>query len=196
MIYFADGCHPTHNTKTSRGWIRRGQDFEIDCNSGRKRVNINGAVRASKPEHLVYDVTDTINAQFSQRLCRQLLRKHLGKTVYLVYDNARYNRCTWLQELAKDQRIKFVFLPAYSPNLNLIERLWRLLRQEAINSMYYATYNAFRLRAGILGFLANAKKHKTAIRLLLTLKFRTTEQQSYHCDQTTSYGVYQRLYTY
>ena len=40
VIYFADGCHPTHNTKTNRGWIRKGHDFEIDCNIGRKRVNI------------------------------------------------------------------------------------------------------------------------------------------------------------
>lgn len=183
-LYYADGTHPTHNTKTGRGWIRKGQDFAIDCNSGRKRVNINGAVRATKPEHLVYDVTDTINAQSTQRLCRQLLRKHPGKTIYLVCDNARYNRCTWLQEWARDQRIEFVFLPAYSPNLNLIERLWRLLRQEAINSMYYATYDAF--RAGILGFLDNAKKYKTAIRSLLTLNFRTIEQQSYHYAQTTS----------
>ena len=57
-VYFADGAHPTHNTKTGRGWIRKGQDFEIDCNSGRKRVNINAAIRATKPEHLVYDVAE------------------------------------------------------------------------------------------------------------------------------------------
>jgi len=183
-LYYADGTHPTHNTKTGRGWIRKGEDFAIDCNSGRKRVNINGAVRATKPEHLVYDVTDSINAQSTQRLCRQLLRKHPGKTIYLVCDNARYNRCNWLQEWARDQRIEFVLLPAYSPNLNLIERLWRLLRQEAINSMYYATYREF--RHGIIDFLDNAKKYKTAIRSLLTLNFRTVEQRSYRYAQNTS----------
>lgn len=183
-LYYADGTHPTHNTKTGRGWIRKGEEFAIDCNSGRQRVNINGAIRATKPEHLVYDVTDTINAQSTQRLCRQLLRKHPGKTVYLVCDNARYNRCNWLQEWAQGQRIEFVFLPAYSPNLNLIERLWRLLRQEAINSMYYATYQEF--RHGIVDFLDNTKKYKTAIRSLLTLNFRTVEQRSYRYAQTTS----------
>ena len=183
-VYYADGTHPTHNTKTGRGWIRKGQDFAIDCNSGRKRVNINAAVRATKPEHLVYEVTDTINAQSTQRLCRQLLRKHPGKTIYLICDNARYNRCSWLQEWAKSQRIEFVFLPAYSPNLNLIERLWRLLRQEAINSMYYATYQEF--RHGIIDFMDNIRKYKAAIRSLLTLNFRTVEQRSYHYAQTTS----------
>lgn len=183
-IYYSDGCHPTHNTKTGRGWIRKGQDFEIDCNSGRKRVNINGAVRAGKPEHLVYDLTDTINAQSTQRLCRQLLKKHPGKTVYLVCDNARYNRCGWLQEWAKSQRVEFVFLPAYSPNLNLIERLWRLLRKEAINSCYYPDYEGF--KKGITGFLDNIKLYKEEIRSLLTMNFRTVGKSSYHFSQTTS----------
>ncbi|THH37625.1 IS630 family transposase [Neolewinella litorea] len=91
VVYFADGCHPTHNTETSRGWIRRGQDFVIDCNSGRKRVNINAAINALKPEHLVSDLIDSVNAQSIQRLCRQLLKKHPGrqKKIYLVCDNGK-----------------------------------------------------------------------------------------------------------
>jgi len=82
-LYFADTTHPTNNTKTSRGWIRKGKDFKITCNSRRKRVNINGAVRAAKPEHLAYDIADTINAQSTQRLCRKLLVKHPGKPFIL-----------------------------------------------------------------------------------------------------------------
>lgn len=182
-VYHGNGVHPTHNTKTGRGWIRKGQDFEVDCNSGRKRVNINGAVRATKPEHMVYDVTDTINAQSTQRVCRQLLRKHPGKTIYYICDNAAYNRCRWLQEWAKAQRIEFIFLPAYSPNLNLIERLWRLLRKEAINSVYYEAYDDF--RRGVIDFLDNAKLYKEEIRSLLTLNFRTVDGTSVYA-QTTS----------
>ena len=182
-IYFGDGCHPTHNTKTGKGWIRKGRDFEVDCNSGRRRVNINGAVRATKPEHLVYDIAETINAQSTQRLCRKLLRKHPGKTIYLICDNAGYNRCRWLQEWAATQRIEFVFLPAYSPNLNLAERVWRLLRKEAINSVYYETYAKF--RSGVIDFLDNAKYYKKELRSLLTLNFRTVGGTSVYA-QTTS----------
>lgn len=183
-VYFADGTHPTHNTKTGRGWIRKGQGFEIDCNSGRKRVNINGAIRAAKPEHLVYDVAECINAQSTQRLCRKLLQKHPGKTIYLVCDNADYNRCDWLQDWAADTRIKFVLLPAYSPNLNLIERLWRFLRKEVIHSIYYDTYAKF--RQAIIHFLENVKEHKNKLRKLLTLNFRTGGNNSIHLAQTTS----------
>ncbi|MEO0724895.1 MAG: IS630 family transposase [Bacteroidota bacterium] len=138
VVYYADGVHPTHNTKAGRGWIRKGRDFEVDCNSGRKRVNINGAINALKPEHLVYDITDSINAQSTQRLCRQLLRKHPQKTVYLICDNARYNRNKLLRQWAEKQRIEFVFLPPYSPNLNLIERLWKFMRKKATSSIYTA----------------------------------------------------------
>lgn len=183
VIYYSDGCHPTHNTKTGRGWIRKGQDFEIDCNSGRKRVNINAAVNGLKPEHLVYDITDSINAQSTQRLYRKLLRKHPSKTIYLVCDNARYNRNKILQQWAEQQRVEFVFLPPYSPNLNLIERLWRLMRKKIINSFYYNNYSKF--KAAIISFLDNAKAYKTELRSLLTLNFRTVEGSSIYA-QTTS----------
>jgi len=183
-VYFADGTHPTHNTKTGQGWIRKGENFEIDCNSGRKRVNINAAIRATKPEHLVYDIAESINAQSTQRLCRKLLKKHPGKTIYFVCDNARYNRCSWLQNWVSDKRIEFVFLPAYSPNLNLIERLWRYLRKEAIHSIYYDTYTKF--RHSIIHFLENIKEHKESLRKLLTLNFRTIGNTSIYLSQTTS----------
>lgn len=183
-VYFSDGCHPTHNTKTGRGWIKRGQDFDIDCNSGRKRVNINAAVRLGKPEHLVYDIAETINAQSTKRLAQKLLKKHPKKTIYLICDNARYNRNKTLQEWAKNQRIEFVFLPSYSPNLNLIERLWRLLRKEVINSIYHPEYSDF--RNSIVHFLDHIKNYKKQIRSLLTPNFRTVDGKSYHLSQTIS----------
>lgn len=184
VIYFADGCHPTHNTKTSRGWIRKGQDFEVDCNSGRKRVNINAAVHATKPEHLVYELTDTINAQSTRRLCRQLMRKHPGKKIYLIGDNAGYNRNALLREWTAQQRIELVHLPTYSPNLNLIERLWHFMRLQVINSTYYPHHHDF--RAAIDTFLKSAKMYKTELRSLLTLDFRIIGGMSYHFAQTTS----------
>ena len=184
VIYYADGCHPTHNTETSRGWIRKGQDFEIDCNSGRKRVNINAAVNGLKPEHLVYDITDSVNAQSTQRLCRQLLRKHPRKTIYFICDNARYNRNKMLTEWAKEQRIEFVYLPTYSPNLNLIERLWHFMRVKILNSIYYEKHDEF--KSAILSFLGDIKQYKSELRSLLTMNYRTVDGVSVHLSQTTS----------
>jgi len=184
VVYYADGCHPTHNTKTSRGWIRKGQEFEINCNAGRKRVNINAAINGLKPEHLVYDITDSVNAQSTQRLCRKLLRKHPGKTIYLICDNARYNRNKMLTQWADEQRIEFVYLPTYSPNLNLIERLWHFMRVKILNSTYYEKHDEF--KAAILSFLGNIKQYKSELRSLLAMNFRTVAGQSMYLSQTTS----------
>ncbi len=177
-VYYADGCHPTHNTKTGRGWIKKGEDFEVDCNSGRKRVNINAAVNALKPEHLVYETTDSVNASSTLRVCKKLLKKHPKKTIYYICDNARYNRNRELTEWAKDKRIVFIYLPPYSPNLNLIERLWRLMRKEVIHSIYYDTYTKF--KSSIEEFLSNIKLYKKEIRSLLSLNFRTMGGVSYY----------------
>lgn len=184
VVYYADGCHPTHNTKASRGWIRKGQEFEINCNSGRKRVNINAAINGMKPEHLVYDITDSVNAQSTQRLCRQLLRKHPAKTIYFICDNARYNRNKMLTEWAKEQRIEFVYLPTYSPNLNLIERLWHFMRVKILNSTYYEKHDQF--KSAILSFLGDIKQYKSELRSLLTMNYRTVDGVSVHLSQTTS----------
>ncbi len=183
-VYYMDGTHPTHNTGGVQGWIRKGENFNMNCNSGRQRVNINAAVRATKPEHIVYDVAESINAQSTQRLGRKLLRKHPRKKIYLICDNARYYHCSWLQEWAKEQRIEFVFLPSYSPNLNITERLWWLLKKEVINPIYYDTYSKF--RDSIIHFLENIKDYKEEVRSLLTLNFRTVGNTSVHLSQTSS----------
>jgi len=93
-----------------------------------------------------------------------------------VCDNARYNYYRYLIDWAKEQRIEFVYLPAYSPNLNLIERFWSLLRSEVINSFYYPEYDQF--RNAITEFLDNAKSYKDEISKLLTLNFRTVGEKS------------------
>ena len=182
VLYYTDGCHPTHNTKSSRGWIRKGADFEVACNNGRQRVNINGAVRADRPSEVVYDLAETINAQSTQRLAEQLLAKHPEGTIYLVCDNARYNRNRQLLDWSADKRVEFVYLPTYSPNLNLIERLWRFLRQRIINSTYYEKYASF--REAVAGFLEHPEEYKAELERLMVLNFRTIGGTSVRLSQT------------
>jgi len=183
-VYYADGVHPTHNTRAGYGWIRKGKEYKIGANTGRMRVNINAAIRATKPDHVVYDITDSVNAQSTQRLCRKLLRKHSRMKIYYLCDNARYNRCSWLKKWAAGTRIQLIYFPSYSPNLNLIERLWRLMRKKVIDGVYYDSYDKF--RKSIHEFFANIKKYKDELRKLMSLNFRTTGGRSYHLSQTSS----------
>jgi transposase len=93
----------------------------------------------------------------------------------LVLDNARYQRCAAVQELAKELRIELLFLPAYSPNLNLIERLWRFVKKEVMSCRYYEDFAGF--KAAIVECLNGVGgKHKSSIQSLLTLNFQTFEK--------------------
>jgi hypothetical protein len=125
-VYYADGTHPQHNTHFSYGWIKKGQNKEIKTNTGRQRVNINGVINARNPTDVVITESTSINAQSTIALLKKLERKNPTlEHIFVVADNARYYRNRLVSDFLKTSKIQILFLPPYSPNLNLIERLWR-----------------------------------------------------------------------
>jgi transposase len=127
-IYFADATHPQHNSIPSYGWIKKGQEKELKANCGRQRLNINGAINIETFESTT-GFYDTINAQATIDLFTKIEAKHPdAKTIYIIVDNARYYRSRLLKEYTESTKIKLIFLPPYSPNLNLIERYWKFLK--------------------------------------------------------------------
>lgn len=142
-IYFADAVHPQHNSIPSYGWIRRGKDKELKSNGGRKRVNINGAVDIDTLE-TVTDFAKTINGASSLRLFKKLEAKHpKAKAIHVILDNASYYISKWLKEKLKDSKIVLHYLPGYSPNLNLIERLWKFFKKKILYNKYYEKFEDF-----------------------------------------------------
>ena len=83
--------------------------------------------------------------------------------------NARYYRNRLVSEFLKTSKIQILFLPPYSPNLNLIERLWRPLKKIVLYNQYYEKFTDF--RSAILNFFKNIKHYKTELQSLMTLKF-------------------------
>ncbi len=111
------------------------------------------------------------NAESVCALLRAVAEASTGLPITLVLDNARYQNCALVQGLADSLGIELLYLPGYSPNLNLIERLWRFLRQETLDSTYYEAFEHF--RAAIDRCLDDLPtKHKGAMRTLLTHKFQ------------------------
>ena len=124
VVYFNDAVHPQHNTRSDYGWIYRGEDFEMPANPGRKRVNINGALNAKKITDVLVVESERINAQSCIELWKKQRRRHRGKTIVNICDNAKYYHSKYLKDwLAKNPWCKVLYLPPYAPNLNLIERL-------------------------------------------------------------------------
>jgi transposase len=111
--------------------------------SGRKRYNVLGALDAVT--HRLIRVTNDgyINAESVCALLHAVAGAAVGLPITLVLDNARYQKCALVQGLAASLGIELLYLPSYSPNLNLIERVWRFVRKESLNSTYYESFEPF-----------------------------------------------------
>jgi transposase len=77
-------------------------------------------------------------------LLRKLSERYAGIPISIVLDNARYQRCKAVEALAKELGIQLLFLPSYSPTLNLIERLWKFVKKKCLYNVYYETFEQFK----------------------------------------------------
>jgi len=142
-IYFADATHPQHNSIPAYGWIKKGQEKELKANCGRQRLNINGAINLETLAP-VTGFYETINAEAALDLFTQIEARHpAAKVIYVIVDNARYYHSQVLKEALRGTKIRLIFLPPYSPNLNLIERFWKFFKKKVLNNRYYETFAEF-----------------------------------------------------
>jgi transposase len=169
VILFMDAVHPQHNPILGYGWIKRGEEREVRSNTGRRRLNINGAIDLERLEPVVrYD--DTIDAASTIALFEQLLEVYAcAACIYVICDNAGYYRSKAVQAYLENSRIKLVFLPAYAPNLNLIERLWKFFKKQVLYNRYHESFGAF--RTACEDFFANPHRYQRELQSLLTENF-------------------------
>ena len=171
VVYFNDGVHPQHNTRADYGWIPKGKTFEMPSNPGRRRINLNGALNAKDATDIVIREEERINAESVKKLWDTLGERNPGKTIYNICDNAPYYHSKEIKQyLIDNPKVRIIYLPAYSPNLNLIERLWKFLRKQVTSYYFYEHYAEF--RQAILDFFHHIKNYKSELESLLTLKFR------------------------
>jgi transposase len=143
--------------------------------SGRKRYNVLAALDAIS--HRVIRVSNHayINAESVCALLGEVAAAGLTRPITLVLDNARYQKCQVVETLAASLRIELLYLPSYSPNLNLIERLWKFIKKECLGCRVLASYEAF--TQAIDECLANLNtRHKHQMKTLLNLKFQLFDE--------------------
>lgn len=168
-ILYMDGVHPQHNTVLAYGWIKKGEDNIVKSNSGRQRMNINGVLDSDTHEVIVRE-DKTINAQSTIKLLEEVESAYpLAVIIYIICDNAKYYKCSLVTNFLERSKVRLVFLPSYSPNLNLIERLWKFMKKKVLYNQYYEKFGDFKKEIGT--FFGNIGQFDEELATLLTDEF-------------------------
>lgn len=139
--------------------------------AGRQRVNVLGALNALTHELITVTNDTYITAESLCALLKKLAALNLTVPITVFLDNARYQKCGLVQTVAAGLNIDLCYLPTYSPNLNLIERVWKFVKKQTLYSKYYADFAAF--KAAIETCLQEMPTtHRVALDSLLTLRFQ------------------------
>jgi len=169
-VLFMDAAHFVLGAYLSMVWC-----FErlfIASPSGRQRFNVLGAVDAVTKEISTITNETYINAESVCLLLKKIAIKYAGEVITIVLDNARYQKCELVSQCAATLGIELLYLPSYSPHLNLIERLWRYVRKECLYSKYYPNFDGF--KQALDDCIQNAHaKHRDELESLLTWNFQS-----------------------
>lgn len=142
-ILFADCAHPTQATKLSRGWIKKGKDQYIPTTGSKTRVNIAGAINLESLEVMARDYEKIRSGEFIDFLQYIESCYPVDTNIHLFVDQGPYHTSKETKEYVKNSRIVLHYLPAYSPNLNPIERLWKIMHEYVSNNKFYLSGKEF-----------------------------------------------------
>ena len=174
--YFVDACHPVWGVDLLYScWLLVGQRFYVGVGNGRKRLNILGAYCPDDHDYVDLRLTkENITGEQFVKLLEALRAKHPDTEKFILYlDNARYYSKPCVKEwLANHREFRLVPLPAYSPNLNLIERLWKFLRKKAL-SRWHVTFEA--MQAAVAEVLDRLGDYRDELSTLMTERFAIVE---------------------
>jgi transposase len=158
-------------------WLLVGQRFHVGVGSGRKRLNILGAYCPDDHDYVDLRLTEeNITGEQFIKLLEKLLAKHPDTDQFILYlDNAKYYTKPVVKEwLASHRQFRLVHVPPYSPNLNLIERLWKFLRKNAFQR-WHQTFEA--MQAAVAEVLDDLGGYRTELDTLMTEEFHILKDE-------------------
>jgi len=182
--YFIDGVHPLYGMEVLYYcWLPVGKRLELGVGGGRKRLNILGAFCPDDHEYIDRRYTDkNLTAQSVIELFEQMMEVHPETKHFRIYlDNARYQHAkvlrAWIKQTEAETGVLFDLkhLPAYSPNLNLIERLWKFVRKEALQT-WHESFE--KMQEAVAAVLDNLSDYEQQMQTLMTERFHLTPELS------------------
>jgi transposase len=142
-IYFADSVHPQHQTQLAYGWILKSERKEVATTGYQKRLNFISGISLNG-HRFTYQQVDQVNASSICDFLWKLRQANPGKYfIHVIWDNAKPHKNDAVDIFAKELGIKLHYLPPYSPNLNPVERVWKLMHESVRYNKYYGKFSEF-----------------------------------------------------
>jgi len=142
LIMFMDAVHPEYQSQSVCGWIPKGETKTLATTNTQYRLHLNGAVDLTSMQIITREY-ETINAQSIISFCKDLEKTYPDKSIHLICDNGRSNKNKELTKYLETARVVIHYLPPYSPNLNPIERLWKVMREHVTYNKVYPKFADF-----------------------------------------------------
>ena len=141
QLFFVDSSHFVQGGFIGQLWSKT--RIFIKATSGRRRYNVLGALNFMSKSMTTITNDTYITSEQVMRLIDKLLIEYPNQAIVMVMDNASYQRCNAVKNYAALCGVQLVYLPTYSPNLNLIERVWKFVKSEVLNAAYIGTFDEF-----------------------------------------------------
>jgi len=175
-LLFMDPMHLQHNVVNAKMYQPIGEKYSIKIknNPGRKRISIIGAF-CVEDFRLVNNITEKkCNAIRIIDILSKIRKRYIiSQKIVVVLDNAPYNHAKIVKKYAEENNILLLYLPPYSPNLNIIERLWKFSKKYLVHNRYYEKFNLFEKEVN--KFYENIDKFNEELKRILTMKFQILE---------------------
>lgn len=176
VVLFVDAAHFV--LSAFLGFLWSVARIFLPAPSGRQRFNVLGALNAITHEMITVTNDTYITAQSVCALLEKIAVHYVGLPITIILDNARYQRCALVMEKARSLNIELCFLPSYSPNLNLIERVWKFVKKKCLYSQYYEKFPAFK-EAISKCLEETSTTYKADLDSLLTLRFQLFDKTQF-----------------
>lgn len=170
-LLFYDPTHQIHNTVIGKCWQKKGGEntIRLQSNTGRDRVSILGAINVISKKFTSIVTEDNCDKEMNEKVMEGIRKDYPdNKRIILILDNASYNKAYCVRDKAKELNIRLWYLPPYSPNLNLIERIWKFLKK-LLKNKYIPTLSEY--KKFIFNFCRNLEIHSEEINRIISQNF-------------------------